>query len=80
MTLVDALSAAHDDVLEKASDSLERAHLKHYEASDPKTSRRRLSDLLDLVLECLAKRTLDLITQYANNIAEERFGAGSAHR
>jgi hypothetical protein len=76
MTLVDSLSAAHDDVLDKALDSLARAHLTHYEASDPKTSRRRLGELLDLVVECLAKRTLEPITEYATNVAEERFGAG----
>lgn len=76
MDLVAVLSAAHDDCLQEAVDALGRAHLKHYEASDPELSRRRLDDLFDLVLECLAKRTLGPIWEYAQHIAEERFDAG----
>jgi hypothetical protein len=76
MTLTEALSAAHDDIIQEASDSLERSHLTHYEASGREESRRRLSDLFDLVVECLAKRALDPITQYANEVAEQRFAAG----
>ena len=76
MALTEALSAARDDVLQEASASLERGHLAHYEASGSEASRRRLNDLFDLIVECLAKRNLDPITQYAYNIAEERFNAG----
>ena len=76
MALTEALSVARDDVLQEASASLERGHLTHYEASGSEASGRRLSDLFDLVVECLAKRTLAPITQYANKVAEERFDAG----
>jgi hypothetical protein len=76
MAFVEALSAAHDDVLREASASLERGHLTHYAVSGSEASRRRLSDLFDLVVECLTKRALDPITQYANNVADERFNAG----
>ncbi|HXQ62813.1 MAG TPA: hypothetical protein VN796_10805 [Acidimicrobiales bacterium] len=76
MALIDTLSAARDDVLQQASDSLERTHLPHYEASGTEESRRRLNDLFDLVLVCLTKRDLDPITHYAHRVAEERFGAG----
>src|SRR5664279_5961001 len=76
MALTEALSAARDDVLQEASASLKRGHLAHYEASGSLASRRRLNDLFDLIVECLAKRTLDTITQYAYNVAEERFNAG----
>ncbi|MGA3147867.1 MAG: hypothetical protein ABSF33_10355 [Acidimicrobiales bacterium] len=70
------MSAARDDVLEAASASLARDHLAHYEASGAAESGRRLSDLFDLVVDCLAKRNLEPITEYANNVAEERFNAG----
>jgi hypothetical protein len=73
MALTEALSAARDDVLQEASASLERGHLTHYEASGSEASGRHL---FDLVVECLAKRTLAPITQYANNVAGERFNAG----
>jgi hypothetical protein len=76
MDLVGVLRTAHDDVLQEASDALGRAHLKHYEASGSELSRRRLNDLFDLVLECLAKRTLGPICQYAQQVAEKRFDAG----
>ena len=69
-------SAAHDDCLQEAADALGRAHLKHYEASGPELSRRRLDDLFDLVVESLAKRTLGPICDYAQHVAEERFSAG----
>ena len=76
MALIEALSVARDDVLQEASASLERGHLVHYEASGLEASGRRLNDLFDLVVECLAERTLAPIAQYANNVAEERFNAG----
>jgi hypothetical protein len=76
MALTEALSVARDDVLQEASASLERGHLTHYEASGSEASGRRLSDLFDLVVECLATRTLAPITQYANKVVEERFDAG----
>lgn len=76
MDLVGVLSAAHDDCLQEAADALGRAHLKHYEASGPELSRRRLDDLFDLVVESLAKRTLGPICDYAQHVAEERFSAG----
>ena len=76
VALADALNAARDDVLREASGSLRRGHLAHYEASGSEASRRRLSDLFDLVVECLAKRALEPITEYANHVAEERFDAG----
>jgi hypothetical protein len=76
MALAEALNVARDDVLQEASASLERGHLTHYEASGSEASRRRLSELFNLVVECLAKHNLDPITQYAHNVAEERFNAG----
>jgi len=57
-------------------DALGRAHLKHYEVADPEVSRRRLDELFDLVVECLAKKNLGPICQYAQRVAEERFDAG----
>jgi hypothetical protein len=76
MALTETMSAARDEVIQEASTSLERGHLAHYEASGWEASRRRLSDLFDLIVECLAKRKLDPITEYAQNVAEQRFNAG----
>lgn len=76
MELVGVLGTARDECLQEASVVLARTHLKHYEASGPELSRRRLNDLFDLVLECLAKKTLEPICEYAQCVAEERFAAG----
>ena len=76
MALTESLSAARDDVLEEASAALERGHLTHYEKSGSEASRRRLSNLFDLVVDCLAKHSLTPITQYADDVARERFNAG----
>jgi hypothetical protein len=76
MDLVEVLTAARDEVLEQASDSLERSHLKHYELTGPEGSRQRLGDLLDLVVACLAARQLAQMSEYAETVAQERFSAG----
>jgi hypothetical protein len=76
MDLVGVLNEAHDDCLQEALDAIGRAHLKHYEASGPELSRRRLEDLFDLVVECLAKKNLGPICEYAQRVAQERFDAG----
>lgn len=76
MGFVDALDAAGDEILRSASDALGRAHLKHYEASGPQEARRRLNDLLALVVDCVSTRTLVPISHYGEIVASERFRAG----
>ena len=72
--LVADLVAARDEVLRVATDALGRAHLKHYPGvAEPY---RRLADLLAVVVDCLAKRTLSPISRHAEAIADERFQAG----
>jgi len=76
MDLVGVLGAAQGEVLQEASASLERSHLKHYELAGPEGSRQRLSDLFELVLECLGQRQLAPMSEYAQTVAQERFSAG----
>jgi hypothetical protein len=72
--LVADLVAAHDEVLSVASEALGRAHLTHY--AGVLEPFRRLSDLLAVVVDCLARRTLSPISLHAEAIADERFEAG----
>jgi hypothetical protein len=74
--LVVILDAAQEDVLQEATEALRRAHLKHYEALGPEGTRNRFRDLFTLVLECVTQRTLVPISQYAQQVAEQRFAAG----
>jgi len=76
MGLTDALRAAREDILREATGSLERVHLPHYVVSGSEASRERLTALFDLVVQCLAKRTLSPIIQYTELVAKQRFEAG----
>ena len=76
MDLVGVLGASKGEVLAEAFASLERSHLKHYELAGPEGSKQRLSDLFELVLECLGHRQLAPMSEYAETVAQERFSAG----
>jgi len=76
MNVVKELEVAEEDILDEASEALQRAHLAHYEASGPEDSRRRLKNLFLLVLDCLGDRTLSPICRFAEDVAKARFDAG----
>ena len=76
MKLVEALGSAGEEVLREASGALGRAHLKHYEMTEPEESDRRLKELLALIVECIAGRTLVPVCHYTETVARERFAAG----
>ena len=76
MELIAVLAEAKIAVLEEAVGAVERSHLGHYETSGPTEIWHRLEALFDIVLDCLESRRLDRIIRYAEQIAEERFGAG----
>jgi hypothetical protein len=76
MDFVDVLRAAQPEVLGDASEALQRAHLAHYEAAGSEESRRRLSDLFALSIDCLAARALGPICDYAESVARQRYDAG----
>ena len=46
MELIAVLSDARSEILDQATDALERSHLGHYQASGPEELRRRLEALL----------------------------------
>ena len=70
------LGASEDAVLREASSSLQRAHLKHYEAAGQDGSARYLEKLFELVVECVARRTLGPISSYSEHLAADRFNSG----
>jgi hypothetical protein len=76
MDLVNTLNARRDEVLSDAVEGLRHAHLQHYENLGADASRRRLSDLLDLVVDAMTRRSLVSICDYAESVARERFDAG----
>jgi hypothetical protein len=76
MDLVGVVQANRDQVMQVATERFSRSHLHHYEAVAPDQSLGRLDDLLNVVLDCLERRTLVPIWTYSETIAGERFNAG----
>jgi hypothetical protein len=74
--LLTVLEAEGDVIVEEAATALDRAHLPHYETSDPADRARRLRELLDLVTTCVRARELVPIVDHAGRVASERFHAG----
>ncbi|MGD9704135.1 MAG: hypothetical protein AB7Q42_08190 [Acidimicrobiia bacterium] len=68
--------AAEDEIIDEAAAALERAHLKHYDATDAAERRARLRRLLELVTRCVGSRDLIPMVDHAKQVATERFHAG----
>lgn len=64
------------DVLKSALIHMDRAHLPHYDQVGVTEYTRRLTDLLDTVIECCASKTLKAAHVYADGIAASRQVAG----
>ncbi len=76
MSFVEVLRRAEPEVLAAATQMLGRAHLAHYEAAGAEESRRRLEELLELVVTCVADRNLEPICRFAEVVGAQRFEAG----
>jgi hypothetical protein len=74
--LVERLQASRTAVLGNAAKALARADLPHYLALGEEESFHRLDHLLELVIDCLQRRTLAPIIGYGARVADERFQAG----
>ena len=69
------LTAAADDLLDKASERLRRVRLPHYD-DDGHVGRERLTRWFDLVVQTLSRRDLTVIVTEAEALARERFEQG----
>ena len=76
MDLPQLLQQVRITVIAEALQGLSRAALPHYSSSDTEQNRERLARLYDLNQECVQKRTLLPIVEYARAIARERYEGG----
>jgi len=76
MDLKELLKTQSKKILESAIQSLNCAHLKSYDQSSEGDNKQRLLDLLTLTQQCVVERKLLPMTEYAAQIAKERFNAG----
>jgi hypothetical protein len=64
------------EIIDESAKAVDRSRLEHYGSVGPDELLHRLEVLFDVIVECLLKRRLDLIVRYAEQLADERFGAG----
>jgi hypothetical protein len=76
MDLVELLESNAPAIIDDAVASLERSRLPHYDELDAAERRRRLEDLLGLVIRCLRERDLVPMIDHAGAVAHARFEAG----
>lgn len=76
MDLKELLKAQSNDILENATKSLNRSHLKSYDKSSEVENKKRLLNLLTLTQQCIVEKKLNPMKEYASQIARERFNAG----
>jgi hypothetical protein len=70
------LSSERAVILENAAAALARSEAPHYRGDGAGTVAARLEALLDQLIGGIAKRDLTPITQYARQLAEERYHTG----
>ncbi len=76
MALHALLASARSELVEAALTDLHELELHHYEGAGHAFTKQRFEDLFDLVLAAIDNRELAAVIQYAEGVAEERFGAG----
>ncbi|HEX2704492.1 MAG TPA: hypothetical protein VHM65_01945 [Candidatus Lustribacter sp.] len=76
MNFVERLEAQSSVFVEEAAAALERQGMKHYVDSGAESTRDRMQELMDLLLECLRGKTLLPMVKHAERVANERYRAG----
>jgi hypothetical protein len=76
MDLAAMLLDAEPQVVDEAHATLQRSHVRHYEAAGVELTRERLADLFRLVVTAMRDRDLAAVGAYSEQIAAERFDAG----
>jgi hypothetical protein len=70
------LDRQREPILTAGGAALGRARVRHYASVGEDTIHERLSTLFDRLVAALARRDLDPIVTYAEQVADERFEAG----
>ncbi len=80
MDATELLRKRGSEIVDKATDTITGAQLRHYEIANPAQTRERFQSLCDLTLECLLTRNAGPMIRYARKIAEQRFSSGFSLR
>lgn len=76
MKLNEFLNAHKSDLLTEAAEALQRAQLKSYSVASSEQNKNRLEKLLNHTIVGVENKNLVGMTEYAEQIAKERFDAG----
>ncbi len=76
MDLSDFLAARADAILDTATAALAARRFDHYQRLGDEATRRKLRDLLDLVIQGARHRDLVPILEHAERIGNERYDSG----
>ena len=74
--MTDLLTEQAESIVDVAMLALQRSHEPHYAEAGDDVSRKRLTDLLALVADCVATRNLVPMVERATALANDRFDAG----
>ncbi len=67
------LLSEREDIIKLSTEALSRTPLRAYRESEPDTNKERLTRLFDLAAECIRKKNLIPMMDYAKKIGEERY-------
>ena len=76
MELIELLDRERTEIVTEALSAMQRADLRHYQASGTEACRARLQALYVVMYTSIAGRTLMPIEKHADDVATERFRAG----
>lgn len=76
MELLELLQSYQTDIVSDATESLEKARLRHYQHSSSLENSQRLSALFDLVAESVRTKNLIPVVTFSQELARKRFDQG----
>lgn len=76
MNLIELLESKAEEIINGASEAMQRAGMKHYEKDAPEGIRKKLAMLYHLTERGVNEQNLFPMVSYVEKMAEERFSSG----
>ena len=76
MELVELLQTRQAAIIFDATESLDKARLRHYQQSTSAENGQRHAELFDLALQCVHSKNLIPVIAFSQNLARQRFHQG----
>lgn len=76
MELIEYLNKNSSNIIDEASQALQRTSLKHYNKSTLEENRTRIQKLFELTLKSISEKSLVAMLEYSEEVAKTRFNTG----